>query len=80
MSHCLVPSREEFLSIVTHHREWTIHKWLFSTEVKQRKSFFPRTRNSVKTSEFHKEFNTTYEPFFSTERRFLGFTEDSVHT
>ena len=59
MSHCVVPSREEFLSIVTHNREWTIPNGLFSTEIKQKKFFFPRTRNSVEIGEILKEFNIT---------------------
>lgn len=80
MSHCFIPSREECLSIVTHNREWTIPKWLFSTENKQRRSFFSRTRNSVEIGEFYKEFNTIYEPLFSIERSILGFTGDSFYT
>lgn len=48
------------------------------TQKLNRKYLFPRARNSVKIGESHKEFNTTYHPFFSTEKSFLGFTEDSL--
>lgn len=52
----------------------------FLQKLNRENPFYPRTRNSVETGEFHKEFNTTYKSFFSTERSFLGFTEDSFHT
>jgi hypothetical protein len=39
MSHCFVLRRENFLFIVTHNTEWTVPKWLFSTEIKQNQKF-----------------------------------------
>lgn len=56
MSHCFVPSREEW----THKREWTIPKWLFSKKLNRENFLFPRIKNSVKIGKSHKKFNTTY--------------------
>lgn len=36
MSHCFVPSREEW----THKREWTIPKWLFSKKLNRENFYF----------------------------------------